>query len=57
MLFRSRIYANCGSWCDPRCPHTFVETEKDEKARRHVVRVIEWKGGATKILAEESVPL
>lgn len=50
-----RIYANCGTWCDPKKPCTFVEVER--RAREQVVRLFEWKDGRASRLKEESTSL
>lgn len=52
-----RIYANCGAWCDEDKPRSYVETQKDEKARVYHVRLMEWKGGKGTKIKEESVGL
>jgi UDP-2,3-diacylglucosamine pyrophosphatase LpxH len=56
-----RIYANCGSWCDPDRPGTYVETEQlapnHARKRERVVRVCAWQDGERTTLAEESVPV
>lgn len=54
---KDRIYANCGTWCDEKKPCTFVETQKDNKNRVHVVRVMDWNNGKVKKLDEKEVPL
>jgi len=54
---KDRIYANCGTWCDERKPCTFVETEKDELARTHYVRLLTWQSGSPIVVKEESVDL
>lgn len=52
-----RIYANCGAWCDDKKPCTFVESQKDNKKRIHIVRVMDWNNGQVEKLAEKEVPL
>jgi UDP-2,3-diacylglucosamine pyrophosphatase LpxH len=52
-----RIYANCGAWCDSDKPCSFVETQKDNKARTHYVRLKHWKNGAVVPDRQESVAL
>lgn len=52
-----RIYANCGTWCDDEKPCTWVESQKDRKARRHFIRVMDWNDGQPKVLQEDDVPL
>ena len=52
-----RIYANCGTWCDDDKPCTWVESEKDSKARRHRVRVMDWNNGQPKAMKEADVPM
>ena len=52
-----RIYANCGTWCDDERPCTWVESQKDREARRHIVRVMDWNDGQIRLLKEADVPL
>ena len=54
-----RIYANCGTWCDPSKPRTYVEVAtRKGGSKERVVRVKEWKSDRPgKTLGEESVPL
>jgi len=52
-----RIYANCGTWCDEEKPCTWVESQKDRKKRRHVIRVMDWNEGKPKKLDTAYVPL
>jgi len=52
-LVEDRIYANCGTWCDEDKPRTFVETEKDTKAGRHYVRLMEWDGREAHQMGQE----
>jgi len=57
LFVENRIYANCGTWCDDKLPRTFVETEKDEKNKIHVVRVMDWNNGQVRALDEKEVSL
>lgn len=52
-----RIYANCGSWCDPNKPYSFIETEKDKTRGEHIVRLCYWEKGAIKIIKEKKVDI
>ncbi|MCP4898536.1 MAG: hypothetical protein GY906_16300 [bacterium] len=52
-----RVYANCGTWCDPDKPATFVETQKDNACREHNVRVMKWKKNKAVKLGSKSVTL
>ncbi len=52
-----RIYANCGAWCDNTVGKTFVESQKNDKDRKHYIRVMSWENGKIKKLSENKVDL
>jgi UDP-2,3-diacylglucosamine pyrophosphatase LpxH len=54
---KDRIYANCGAWCDDETRCSFIETQKDNDARIHYVRLMEWKAGKVNPLGEENLSL
>jgi hypothetical protein len=52
-----RIYANCGTWCDGEKPCTWVESQKDRRKNRHIIRVMDWNDGEPKPRKRDDVPL
>lgn len=52
VFVEDRIYANCGTWCSPERPRTFIVTEGDRERDRHIVREMEWTSGAPRLRKE-----
>lgn len=45
LLVDDKIYANCGTWCDPDRPRTFIVTFEDAEKDQHIVRQMRWENG------------